>query len=721
MSNDLKKMDPNRRVKVYTMLEGVWDDQGTGYVEFSMLEPMDFPGIVVKSEDDSTKSILLQTKVSKDDIYVRQQDTLVVWNEPSETDPDGVDLAISFQEPEGCQEFWEELHEIQTNLAQNISEFGGEEIELPVPSINNLDAIVSLFDLLSPSQGRILAQSMISKGSFLSSLFTLFKTIENNTQQKTDFKKAFYVTRRLFSLNSRELIENICDNYFFDVIYILDQESENKTKHTDFAKEQVKFVEDMNFNDKVFEKKIYQTFRITYLRDVAFSKILDEQILSTMGTMVYTNCVQLVTHFFTSKLTESLFTKMQSPELSVEALSNCMKLLLELCNYSSQLEPRNRILFYKTLVTNGMFSVVNLSLACPDYEVRKSSTLILLNTIDFDVSILRSYILTEDKKQGSVFFKTIVMTFITEPHYVTKTLMYEVVRGFLDTLHIGPDDLTLNSMSDVNPKAEVEKQDVINIFYQEFAYAFFEPLFKEPPAEHTPIDTFLKSSLCDLLATFVDHFSPQTRLFILKHNILPKVFTLLGATEKNLLLGPIRVLRRCVSDPANKYINYIVENDLFAPVIKVFLDNGDKYNALNSAILDIFAYIGNAKSNCRPLVKYFVDNFYEKVKHVTYVQTFKNLLSLNDTVEYYSDEIKFINDPIREKNRKKFKEEEREQSWFDSEEDDSYQLTTNNLIEELKSSEKRKHNEEEEGPENSTNVQDSPRPKRLKYSNSGSF
>lgn len=47
----------------------------------------------------------------------------------------------------------------------------------------------------------------------------------------------------LVSLNSRELIDQLSDIYFFDVLYILDHEPDNKTNHTEFIKEHVKFVE----------------------------------------------------------------------------------------------------------------------------------------------------------------------------------------------------------------------------------------------------------------------------------------------------------------------------------------------------------------------------------------------------------------------------------------------------------------------------------------------
>lgn len=734
-------LDSKKRVKVYKMVDSVWDDQGTGYVEFSMLEPFDYPGIVVKSEDDSVNKYLLKTKVSRElNIYVRQQDTLIVWNEASETDPnsDGTDLAISFQEAEGCQEFWNELHEIQNSLnteyslgdESNVDDYfsiNNDEIEFPVPSMNNLDSIMSMFDLLSPLQSKIMANAIVSK-SFLPGLFAFFKSIEQS--QTLALKKGFYILKKLFSLNSRELLDQLSDIYFFDVLYILDHEPDNKSNHTDFIKEHVKFVEVISFNDEAFEKKVHQTFRLTYLKDVVFPRVLEDQILGTMGTMIFMNSVQLVTHFFTSKLTENLFLKMRSPDLPSSVLSDCLKLIIELCAYSISLETRNRFLFYKSLVANGLFEVIQHSLAHPESEVRKSSAVILLNTIDFDPSLLRLYLI--DKSQsGNHLFKLIIDSFVGETHYVTKTLLNEVIRGSLDTLHIGPDEATMNQIVDINQILEEEKSNIMNIFYQEFALSLFSPLFNEPPEVHSPVDTFLKSSLCDLLATFIDHQPQLTKVFIMKYNILPKIFTLLKATEKNLKLGPIRVLRRIISSTNKYYHNYVIENNLFAPVMEVFLANGDKYNALNSAILDLFHYIGINKS-CRPLVTYFVENFYEKVKDITYVQTFKNLSILYETPEYYMEEDKFAVDTIREKNRTKFQEEEKEESWFDS--DDDYSISTNMIIEDLNSLEpkpieKRKYEEANSGDslmENATettpNISDSPRPKRLKYSNStGSF
>lgn len=38
-------------------------------------------------------------------------------------------------------------------------------------------------------------------------------------------------------------------------------------------------------------------------------------------------------------------------------------------------------------------------------------------------------------------------------------------------------------------------------------------------------------------------------------------------------------------------INYFVRNDLLKPVVDVFVANGNRYNLLNSAVLELFEYI----------------------------------------------------------------------------------------------------------------------------------
>lgn len=142
-----------RRVKVYELKGETWFDRGTGYCagvydeqedaallvarmedacqklvlglgggeqqqqqQAMQSEPNEGeeqrePYVLVVNENLQTDDLLLKTKVVRDDVYQRQQDTLVVW-----TEPDGTDMALSFQEAEGCQEVWEFLTEVQKHF-----------------------------------------------------------------------------------------------------------------------------------------------------------------------------------------------------------------------------------------------------------------------------------------------------------------------------------------------------------------------------------------------------------------------------------------------------------------------------------------------------------------------------------------------------------------------------------------------------------------------------
>uniref|UniRef100_A0A8C3AXM4 Serine/threonine-protein phosphatase 4 regulatory subunit 3 n=1 Tax=Cyclopterus lumpus TaxID=8103 RepID=A0A8C3AXM4_CYCLU len=95
--------DTRRRVKVYTLNEDrQWDDRGTGHVSSTFVERLKGISLLVRAESDG--SLLLESKISPNTAYQKQQDTLIVWSEA-----DNYDLALSFQEKAGCDEIWEKI------------------------------------------------------------------------------------------------------------------------------------------------------------------------------------------------------------------------------------------------------------------------------------------------------------------------------------------------------------------------------------------------------------------------------------------------------------------------------------------------------------------------------------------------------------------------------------------------------------------------------------
>ena len=60
---------------------------------------------------EGTGQEILSCRVRGQDVYQRQQETLIVW-----TELDGTDFALSFQDVEGCSEVWEFITEVQKHL-----------------------------------------------------------------------------------------------------------------------------------------------------------------------------------------------------------------------------------------------------------------------------------------------------------------------------------------------------------------------------------------------------------------------------------------------------------------------------------------------------------------------------------------------------------------------------------------------------------------------------
>ena len=75
-----------------------------------------------------------------------------------------------------------------------------------------------------------------------------------------------------------------------------------------------------------------------------------------------------------------------------------------------------------------------------------------------------------------------------------------------------------------------------------------------------------------------------------------------------------------------------ISNNLLEPIITVFVANGERYNLLNSVVLEMFDFI--RREGIKSLTAYFVDKLYSQVEEVDYDATF---LKLKDRYEQSKD------------------------------------------------------------------------------------
>uniref|UniRef100_S4R944 Serine/threonine-protein phosphatase 4 regulatory subunit 3-like central domain-containing protein n=1 Tax=Petromyzon marinus TaxID=7757 RepID=S4R944_PETMA len=85
----------------------------------------------------------------------------------------------------------------------------------------------------------------------------------------------------------------------------------------------------------------------------------------------------------------------------------------------------------------------------------------------------------------------------------------------------------------------------------------------------------------------------------------------------------LRFMRRIVGMKDELYNRYIIKGNLFDPVVRAFLNNGSRYNLLNSAVIELFDFIRT--EDMKPLIMHIVENFYKGFEDIDYVNTFKGL------------------------------------------------------------------------------------------------
>lgn len=200
-----------KRVKVYELRNNDWFDRGTGFCTGRVVG--DESKIFVESEDHPER-MLLETKIAKDDGHQKQQDTLIVW-----TEPNGTDMALSFQEAEGCAAIWEFVSQVQMHL----SALGGPDdalsddamdnfanpLSLPEAKLVNLDEIASIMrTVITTPQGRDSLSKLVITEDYIRKLVPLVRDAED-LESLEDLHHLCNIMKILVLLNDTQIIEYV--------------------------------------------------------------------------------------------------------------------------------------------------------------------------------------------------------------------------------------------------------------------------------------------------------------------------------------------------------------------------------------------------------------------------------------------------------------------------------------------------------------------------------
>ncbi|KAJ8781206.1 hypothetical protein J1605_011190 [Eschrichtius robustus] len=132
--------------------------------------------------------------------------------------------------------------------------------------------------------------------------------------------------------------------------------------------------------------------------------------------------------------------------------------------------------------------------------------------------------------------------------------------------------------------------------------------------------------LMGLLRTLIDPENMLATTNVRNYSAIETFWSnnIVGSNKNSTICpGALRFMRRIIGLKDEFYNRYITKGNLFEPVINALLDNGTRYNLLNSAVIELFEFI--RVEDIKSLTTHIVENFYKALESIEYVQTFKGL------------------------------------------------------------------------------------------------
>ncbi|KAJ4416445.1 Platinum sensitivity protein [Neurospora sp. IMI 360204] len=656
-----------KRVKVYELRNNDWFDRGTGFciaqfVPVQENQPKE-PRVLVESEDHPDR-LLLETRIVKDDGFQKQQDTLIVWTE------NNVDMALSFQEAEGCAMIWKFIDGVQQtfhnvlggaddSLSEDLTmDMSTSTFLLPPADLANLPDLENVMRQMSnTANGREMLVKSIMEQDILPSMGNLVEMAED-LESLDDLFRLCNMAKTMLLLNDTAIIEKaVSDECVLGVVGALEYDPDfpkHKANHRQWLSNQTRFKEVVKIEDDTVRRKIQQTFRLLYLKDVVLARILDDPTFSVLNSLIFFNQVDIINHIQNNGgFLDDLFSIFADPFAQHLRKKQAVTFLHDCCAIAKNIQPPARQNLYTNFLGHGLIRVINFGLCDHDVTVRVHATDILVAMIDHDPQMVRHMIYRQLQERQRPLTDVIIDLLLVEVDLGVKSQMQDALRILLDLAPIMPPDpppqpnqqppnqQRVRQLQSTDPQQEL----LIQHFYETSAARLFKPLLElegQTELRFQPMQEYIFGYLNDILCSFIRQHQHRAKYFLITHNLAQRFVQLLSCKQKHLQLVAIRFIKQLVLMNDEFYMRHIAEKQILGPILDVLLRAITRDNLLCSACLDLFGLLN--KENVKDLIKHLVENYREKILALSHMDTFREMVSRYDQTEAYTTNPEYFMD-----------------------------------------------------------------------------
>uniref|UniRef100_A0A8C3YVV2 Protein phosphatase 4 regulatory subunit 3C n=1 Tax=Catagonus wagneri TaxID=51154 RepID=A0A8C3YVV2_9CETA len=641
--------DKRRSVKVYALNDDQrWDDLGRGHVSSTYVERLQGIALLVHSESNGT--LILESKINPNTPYQKQQETLIVW-----TEAENHGMAISFQDAASCHEIWKAICQVQgkdpsVEITQDLLDESEEEqfedspeifelLDLPNCELGQLAQIAEVVtSALTSSICKERLALVLENEDYVKKLLQLFHTCED-LEDTEGLYHLHEIVKGILLLNKTALLEVMfSDECIMDVVGCLEYDPAlaQPKRHREFLTQNAKFKEVIPITNCELRQKIHQTYRVQYIHNilVPIPSMFEDDFLSTLTTFIFLNKVEIVSMLQEDdKFLDEVFSQLRDKTTDDDKRRELLFFFKEFCAFSQTLQPQSKDALFKTLTRLGILPTLKIVMGTSDFQIRAAATDIFTYLVEYSPSMIREYIMEEaqQSEDDNLFINLVIEQMIgdTDPELGGAVHVMELLCSLLD-----PDNMMATSN-------KCGRSEFLSFFYKYCIHNIIAPLLSTTSEDICEEGNIVGSDknnknylndyqtaqllalILELLTFCVQHHTYYIKNCILSKDLLRRVLILMNSKHTFLLLCAVRFMRRMIGLKDELYNCYIIKGNLFEPIVNALLDNGTRYNMLNSAVIELFEYI--RVENIKSLIAHIVEKFYETLESIDYVQTFKGL------------------------------------------------------------------------------------------------
>lgn len=423
------------------------------------------------------------------------------------------------------------------------------QVQLPPPELGQLAELESNMRIMSTSaNGRDSLAKAIMSDDYISKLIPLVDMAED-LESLSDLHRLCNIMKIILLLNDTSIIEHaVSDDCVLGVVGALEYDPDfpsHKANHRQWLNSQGRYKEVVRIEDDQIRRKIHQTYRLQYLKDVVLARILDDPTFSVLNSLIFFNQVDIVQHLQSNGgFLNDLFGIFADPNEEQLRKKQAVLFIQQCCAIAKNLQSPARLTLYNNFLSHGLLRVINFGLRNFDVAVRVGATDILVSMIDHDPQMIRGTIYRQIQDNSSPLTDTLIDLLLVEVDLGIRSQVSDALKVLLDATPPGPPEARSEFMGQARMRGQQQmdpQQELfLNHFYDHSAVRLFKPLLdleRRVEIKFSVLNDGVFSYLNDILSFYIRSHGNRSKFFVMQHNLAQRFNQLLSCKEKHLQLG----------------------------------------------------------------------------------------------------------------------------------------------------------------------------------------